>query len=93
MYNVTSILWKLLKAIEKHKVTAFFGVSAMYNAILQVPEKSFDLSSIRFVLMVLHQCHRHLLNNRWHISVQISFIIIVVLLKPVQEVSFITRAT
>ncbi|MGE7091885.1 class I adenylate-forming enzyme family protein [Lysinibacillus sp. NPDC048646] len=37
-----------LKAIEKHKVTAFFGVSAMYNAILQVPEKSFDLSSIRF---------------------------------------------
>lgn len=39
---------EVLKAIEKHKVTTFFGVAAMYNAFLQVPPKTFNLSSIRF---------------------------------------------
>ncbi|MFF5994753.1 long-chain-fatty-acid--CoA ligase [Lysinibacillus sp. KU-BSD001] len=35
------------KAIQQYGVTMFFAVPAMYNAILQVPKGSFDLSSIR----------------------------------------------
>jgi feruloyl-CoA synthase len=37
-----------LKAIENHKITHFFGVPAMYNFMLQVPNaKEYDLSSIQ----------------------------------------------
>ncbi|WP_096199859.1 class I adenylate-forming enzyme family protein [Bacillus sp. FJAT-45350] len=37
-----------LKAIENHKITHFFGVPAMYNFLLQVPNvKDYDLSSIQ----------------------------------------------
>ncbi|WP_017755167.1 acyl-CoA synthetase [Calidifontibacillus oryziterrae] len=36
-----------LKAIEKHKITHFFGVPAMYNFLLQVPNfDEYDLSSV-----------------------------------------------
>lgn len=35
------------KAVQQHKVTMFFAVPAMYNAILQVPKGMFNLSSIR----------------------------------------------
>ncbi len=38
----------VLKAIEDHKITLFFGVPTMYNFLLQVPNANeFDLSSIR----------------------------------------------
>lgn len=38
---------KTLKAIEEYKITHFFGVPAMYNFMLQVPNVSdYDLSSI-----------------------------------------------
>ncbi|WP_337988303.1 class I adenylate-forming enzyme family protein [Lysinibacillus macroides] len=33
--------------IEKYKATTLFGVPAMYNAMLNVPNDSYDLSSIR----------------------------------------------
>ncbi|BCB04179.1 class I adenylate-forming enzyme family protein [Bacillus sp. KH172YL63] len=37
-----------LEAIEKHRITHFFGVPAMYNFMLQVPNaSSYDLSSIK----------------------------------------------
>jgi feruloyl-CoA synthase len=37
-----------LQAIEKHKITHFFGVPAMFNFLLQVPNASeYDLSSIK----------------------------------------------
>lgn len=35
------------KAIQLHGVSIFFAVPAMYNAMLQVPKGSFDLSTIR----------------------------------------------
>lgn len=39
---------EVLKAIEEHKITYFFGVPAMYNALLQVPNaKDYALSSIQ----------------------------------------------
>lgn len=39
---------KTLQAIQEHKITHFFGVPAMFNFILQVPNASdYDLSSIR----------------------------------------------
>ncbi|MBM7647718.1 feruloyl-CoA synthase [Bacillus ectoiniformans] len=34
-----------LEAIEKHRITLFFGVPAMYNFLLQVP-KNYELSSV-----------------------------------------------
>lgn len=39
---------EVLKAIDDYKITYFFGVPAMYNALLQVPNsESYDLSSIQ----------------------------------------------
>jgi acyl-CoA synthetase (AMP-forming)/AMP-acid ligase II len=39
---------KTLEAIEEHKITHFFGVPAMYNFLLQVPNaQHYDLSSIK----------------------------------------------
>ena len=39
---------KVLTAIEKHKITLFFGIPTMYNFLLQVQNASdFDLSSIK----------------------------------------------
>lgn len=39
---------EVLKAIEKYKITYFFGVPAMYNALLQVPNyENYDLSSVQ----------------------------------------------
>ncbi|MGI2329005.1 class I adenylate-forming enzyme family protein [Planococcus sp. YIM B11945] len=39
---------KLMEAIDEHKITIFFGVPVMYNALLQVPnDGKYDLSSIR----------------------------------------------
>jgi acyl-CoA synthetase (AMP-forming)/AMP-acid ligase II len=39
---------KTLQAIQEHKITHFFGVPAMFNFILQVPNATdYDLSSIR----------------------------------------------
>lgn len=39
---------RVLETIEKHRVTIFPGVPAMFNAILHFPqERSFDLSSLR----------------------------------------------
>lgn len=39
---------KTLEAIEEHKVTHFFGVPAMFNFMLQVPNSAdYDLSSIK----------------------------------------------
>lgn len=39
---------KTLEAIEEHKVTHFFGVPAMFNFMLQVPNAAdYDLSSIK----------------------------------------------
>src|SRR5699024_10496534 len=39
---------KVLTAIEKHKITLFFGIPTMYNFLLQIQNASdFDLSSIR----------------------------------------------
>ncbi len=39
---------KTLEAIEEHKITHFFGVPAMYNFLLQVPNaQDYDLSSIK----------------------------------------------
>ncbi|MEH7252936.1 AMP-binding protein, partial [Neobacillus niacini] len=39
---------KTLQSIQEHKVTHFFGVPAMYNFLLQVPNAAdYDLSSIR----------------------------------------------
>lgn len=39
---------KTLQAIQEHKITHFFGVPAMFNFMLQVPNASdYDLSSIR----------------------------------------------
>ncbi|WP_332645840.1 class I adenylate-forming enzyme family protein [Lysinibacillus sp. 54212] len=35
------------KAIQHHEVSIFFAVPAMYNAMLQVPKGSFNLSTIR----------------------------------------------
>ncbi|WP_108672193.1 acyl-CoA synthetase [Peribacillus acanthi] len=38
---------KVLQAIQEHKITFFFGVPAMYNFLLQVPDyQKYDLSSI-----------------------------------------------
>ena len=37
----------VLKAIDEHKITIFFGVPAMYNFMLQVPNaQEFDLTSV-----------------------------------------------
>jgi acyl-CoA synthetase (AMP-forming)/AMP-acid ligase II len=37
-----------LQAIQEHKITFFFGVPAMYNFLLQVPNyKSYDVSSVK----------------------------------------------
>ncbi|MBK3495458.1 long-chain fatty acid--CoA ligase [Viridibacillus sp. YIM B01967] len=36
-----------LEAIEEYGITVFFGVPAMYNAILQVQGKQYNLSSVR----------------------------------------------
>src|SRR5699024_5681164 len=39
---------QVLTAIEKHKITLFFGIPTMYNFLLQVQNASdFDLSSIK----------------------------------------------
>jgi acyl-CoA synthetase (AMP-forming)/AMP-acid ligase II len=39
---------KTLQAIQEHKITHFFGVPAMFNFILQVPNAAdYDLTSIR----------------------------------------------
>lgn len=39
---------EVLKAIEQYKITYFFGVPAMYNALLQTPNyEQYDLSSIK----------------------------------------------
>ncbi|WP_064094154.1 class I adenylate-forming enzyme family protein [Rossellomorea aquimaris] len=39
---------KTLEAIQEHKITHFFGVPAMYNFMLQVPNATdYDLSSIK----------------------------------------------
>lgn len=39
---------EVLKAIEEHKITYFFGVPAMYNALLQVPNaKNYTLNSVQ----------------------------------------------
>lgn len=39
---------EVLKAIEEYKITYFFGVPAMYNALLQVPNREkYDLSSVQ----------------------------------------------
>ncbi|WP_423409459.1 long-chain-fatty-acid--CoA ligase [Heyndrickxia sp. MSNUG] len=39
---------KTLEAIQEHKITHFFGVPAMYNFMLQVPNAAdYDLSSIK----------------------------------------------
>ncbi|PLR96948.1 acyl-CoA synthetase [Bacillus sp. T33-2] len=39
---------KTLEAIQEHKITHFFGVPAMYNFMLQVPNSTdYDLSSIK----------------------------------------------
>src|SRR5699024_958281 len=39
---------KVLTAIEKHKITLFFGIPTMYNFLLQIQNASdFDLSSIK----------------------------------------------
>lgn len=39
---------KALEAIQEHKITHFFGVPAMYNFMLQIPNAAdYDLSSIR----------------------------------------------
>lgn len=43
----------VLKAIEKYKVTIFFGVPAMFKALLDVPSfDRYDLSSLRAVVSV-----------------------------------------
>ncbi|WP_335508352.1 class I adenylate-forming enzyme family protein [Bacillus sp. JJ722] len=39
---------KTLKAIDEHRISLFFGVPAMYNMMLQVPNKlDYDLSSVQ----------------------------------------------
>lgn len=39
---------KTLQAIQEHKITHFFGVPAMFNFLLQIPNSAdYDLSSIR----------------------------------------------
>ncbi|QBQ04587.1 class I adenylate-forming enzyme family protein [Sporosarcina pasteurii] len=39
---------EVLKAIEEYKITYFFGVPAMYNALLQVPEREkYNLSTVQ----------------------------------------------
>ncbi len=44
---------KILAAMEKHRVTYFFGVPPIYEAILHVPHRErYDLSSLRFISMM-----------------------------------------
>ena len=44
---------KILAAMEKHRVTYFFGVPPIYEAILHVPHRErYNLSSLRFVSMM-----------------------------------------
>ncbi len=44
---------KILTAMEKHRITYFFGVPPIYEALLHVPHKErFDLKTLRFVSMM-----------------------------------------
>lgn len=38
---------KTLEEIEEHKISVFFGVPTMYNAMVHVQENHYDLSSVR----------------------------------------------
>ncbi len=44
---------KIMAAMEKHRVSYFFGVPPIYEALLHVPHRErFDVSSLRFVSMM-----------------------------------------
>jgi len=44
---------KIMAAMQKHRVTYFFGVPPIYEALLHVPHRErFDVSSLRFVSMM-----------------------------------------
>lgn len=55
---------KILAAMERHRVTYFFGVPPIYEALLHVPHRErFDLSSLRFVSMMGTSVPLDLLRN------------------------------